>query len=154
MPPGHASRPLLCIDRAENLAAFRSCSMLQAQGRYITFSARPVGPLSAAPSQYRARIFGGLVARLSRVPVVGPNFDPAPQRVTHKFFFLCCLQFLAAVPVHRSQVEPRPAVRCGLNRWRGAVKPRPPVWPAPVVRCVGIWGAGLRYRFAFARAIR
>lgn len=48
-------------------------------------------------------------------------------------------------------VEPRPAVRCGLNRWRGAVKPRPPVWPAPVLRCVGIWGAGLRYRFAFAR---
>ena len=48
-------------------------------------------------------------------------------------------------------VEPRPAVRCGFHRWRGAVKPRPPVWPAPVVRCVGIWGAGLRYRFAFAR---
>lgn len=52
-----------------------------------------------------------------------------------------------------SGVEPRPAVRCGLNRWRGAVKPRPPVWPAPVVRCVGIWGAGLRYRFAFARGV-
>ena len=48
-------------------------------------------------------------------------------------------------------VEPRPAVRCGFHRSRGAVEPRPPVWPAPVVRCVGIWGAGLRYRFAFAR---
>ena len=36
-------------------------------------------------------------------------------------------------------VEPRPAVRCVLNRWRGAVEPRPPVWPAPVLRCVGIW---------------
>lgn len=43
-----------------------------------------------------------------------------------------------------SGVEPRPAVRCRLNSWRGAVEPRPPVWPAPVVRCVGIWGAGLR----------
>lgn len=53
-----------------------------------------------------------------------------------------------------SGVEPRPAVRCGLNRWRGAFRPRPPVWPAPVVRCVGIWGAGLWYRFAFARNVR
>lgn len=93
MPPGHTSRPLLCIDRAENLAAFRSGSMLQAQGRALPRSARPVGPLSAAPSQYRARIFGGLVARLSRVPVVGPNFDPAPQRVTHKFFFYVVCNF-------------------------------------------------------------
>lgn len=50
-------------------------------------------------------------------------------------------------------VEPRPAVRCGFHRSRGAVEPLPPVWPAPVVRCVGIWGAGLRYRFAFARGV-
>ena len=53
-----------------------------------------------------------------------------------------------------SGVEPRPAVRCGFHRSRGAVEPRPPVWPAPVVRCVGIWGAGLLYRFAFARNVR
>jgi hypothetical protein len=88
----------------------------------------------------------------SRVPVVGLENRPASQRVTHKFFLLessrAARRLLALF-----QVEPRPAVRCGLNRWRGAVEPRPPVWPAPVVRCVGIWGAGLRYRFAFARAM-
>lgn len=153
MSPGHASRPLLCIDRAENLAAFRSGSMLQAQGRARPRSACHFGPLSADPSQYRARIFGGLVDRLSRVPVVGPNFDPATQRVTHKFF-LCCLQFLAAIPVHRSQVEPRPPVRCGLNRWRVWVEPRAAVWPAPFVFVVWEFWRGPLYRFAFARAIR
>lgn len=52
-----------------------------------------------------------------------------------------------------SGVGPRPAVRCGFHRWRGVARPRPPVWPAPVVRCVGIWGADLRYRFAFARGV-
>lgn len=76
------------FNRAENLAAFLSGSMLQAQGSAIPRFSRHVGPLSAAPSQYRARIFGCLVARLSRVPVVGPNFDPASLRVTHKFFFM------------------------------------------------------------------
>lgn len=52
-----------------------------------------------------------------------------------------------------AEVEPRPAVRCGFHRSRGAIKPHTPVWPAPVFRCVGIWGAGLRYRFAFARGV-
>lgn len=38
-------------------------------------------------------------------------------------------------------IEPRPAVRCGLNRWRGAARPRPPVWPAPVFV---VWEFGAR----------
>lgn len=88
----------------------------------------------------------------SRVPVFGLENMPASQRVTHKFFFLNHrgrrVRFYAG-----AVVEPRPAVRCGFHRSRGAVEPRPPVWPAPVLRCVGIWGAGLRYRFAFARCV-
>ena len=79
----------------------------------------------------------------SLVPSVGLENKPASQCVTHKFFFLVLrgrsVRFYAV-----AGVEPRPAVRCGLNRWRGAVEPRPPVWPAPVFGCVGIWGAGLR----------
>ena len=87
----------------------------------------------------RAFLFSGL--KISRL-----------RNVLHTSFFLessrAARPLLALIGV-----EPRPAVRCGWNRSRGAVKPRPPVWPAPVFRCVGIWGAGLRYRFAFARAI-
>lgn len=88
----------------------------------------------------------------SRVPVVGLENKPASQRVTHKLFLLDHrgrrVRFYAVVAF-----EPRPAVRCGFHRWRGAVEPRPPVWPAPVLRCVGIWGAGLWDRFAFARSV-
>ena len=87
----------------------------------------------------RARLLSGL--KISRL-----------RNVLHTNFFLNHrvrrVHFYAV-----AGVEPHPAVRCGLNRWRGAVEPRPPVWPAPVFRCVGICGAGLRYRFAFARAM-
>lgn len=68
----------------------------------------------------------------TRVPVVGLENRPDSQRVTHKLFFLRCLHFRAAVPGHRSQVEPRPPVRCVLDRWRVWVEPRPAVWPAPM----------------------
>ena len=110
------------------------------------------GRFRRPPSNIAPSCSAALWAARSRAPVVGLENMPASQRVTHKFFFL----------VHRGRrvrfyagagFEPRPAVRCVLNRWRGAVEPRPPVWPAPVFRCVGIWGAGLRYRFAFARAM-
>jgi hypothetical protein len=109
------------------------------------------GRFRRPPSTIAPRCSAALWPARSRAPVVGLENRPASRCVTHKFFFWNHrgrrVRFYAV-----AGVEPRPAVRCGLNRWRGAVEPRPPVWPAPVVRCVGIWGAGLRYRFAFARA--
>lgn len=134
-------RPFLGIYRAENSAAIRPGSMLQAQGRAGTRSAGHVGPLSAAPSQCRARIFCGLVARLSRVPVVGRNFGPAPHGVTHKFFFLCCLHFAASVTGCQVKGGPRPPVRCVFDRSRAWVRPLPAVRPRACCSCVGIWGA-------------
>ena len=148
LPP----RPLLACSSAYFQAAGLRVPCAQAQRRAVSRSARHVGPLSAAPVHCRARIFGGVVARPVARSAVGLENRPAPQRVTHKFFFLNHrgrrVRFYAG-----AGVEPRPAVRCGLDRWRGAVEPRPPVWPAPFVRCVGIWGAGLLYRFAFARGV-
>lgn len=97
----------------------------------------------ARPVHCRARIFAAMWPARSRVPVVGLENRPAPHVLHTNSFFLnnrgWRVRFLTG-----SGVEPRPAVRCGFHRWRGAVKPRPPVWPAPVVRCVGNWGAGLR----------
>lgn len=84
-------------------------------------------PLNVSP-----RCSAALWPARSRVPFIGPNFGPASQRVTHKLFFLRCLHFRAAVTGHCSQVEPRPPVRCVLNRLRVWVEPRPAVWPAPV----------------------
>lgn len=108
------------------------------------------GRFRRPPSTVAPGYLAALWPARSRVPVFGLENRPASQRVTHKFFLLDNrgrrVRFSPG-----SGVEPRPAVRCGLNRWRGAVKPRPPVWPAPVVRCVGNLGAGLFYRFAFAR---
>ena len=148
----YRSRPLLSVQSAYFQAAGLRVPCAQAQRRAGSRSARPVGPLSAAHSQYRAQVFGGVVARPVARPVVGLENRPASHVLHTNYFFRNHrgrrVRFYAG-----AGVEPRPAVRCGLNRWRGAVEPRPPVWPAPVVRCVGIWGAGLRYRFAFARAM-
>lgn len=111
------------------------------------------GRFRRPPSNVAPGYLAALWPARSRVPVVGLENRPAPQRVTHKFFFFRNHRGRRVRFYAGAGVEPLPAVRCGLNRWRGAVKPRPPVWPAPFVRCVGIWGAGLRYRFAFARGV-
>ena len=145
-------RPLLACSSAYFQAAGLRVPCDQAQRRAGSRSARPVGPLSAAPVHCRAQVFGGVVARPVARPVVGLENRPASHVLHTNYFFRNHrgrrVRFYAG-----AGVEPRPAVRCGLNRWRGAVEPRPPVWPAPVLRCVGIWGAGLRYRFAFARVV-
>lgn len=78
----------------------------------------------------RAFLFSGLkIGRLRNVLHTSYFLDHRGRRV--RFY-----------PV--AVAEPRPAVRCVWNRSRGAVKPRPPVWPAPVGSSVGIWGAVLR----------
>lgn len=58
-----AARPLLAIQSAYFQAARIRVPCAQAQRRACARSARPVGPLSAAPSQHRAQVFGGVVAR-------------------------------------------------------------------------------------------
>lgn len=58
-----APRPLLSIQSAYFQAAILRVPCAQAQRRAGSRSAFPVGPLSAAPSQYRAQVFGGVVAR-------------------------------------------------------------------------------------------
>ena len=128
--------------------------MLQAHRRARPRSARPVGPLSAAPAQYRARILGGVVARLSRVPIVWPNFDPASHRVTHKVFFMLFAIFPRPFLGFKSGADrARRFGACFIvgGRWSDLARR---YGPRLYVVCVGIWGAGLRYRFAFARSIR
>lgn len=110
------------------------------------------GRFRRPPSTVAPRFSAALWPARSRVPVVGLENKPASHVLHTNSFFLNHrgprVRFYVG-----AGVEPRPAVRCGFHRSRGAVKPRPPVWPAPVLRCVGIWGAGLRYRFAFARGV-
>lgn len=110
------------------------------------------GRFRRPPSNVAPGYLAALWPARSRVPAVGLENRPAPH-VLHTNYFFQAHRGRRVLFSTGSGVEPRPAVRCGLDRWRGAVKPRPPVWPAPVVRCVGIWGAGLWYRFAFARAV-
>ena len=59
LPP----RPLLAIQSAYFQAARLRVPCAQAQRRAGSRSARPVGPLSAAPVHCRAQEFGGVVAR-------------------------------------------------------------------------------------------
>ena len=110
------------------------------------------GRFRRPPSTVAPRFSAALWPARSRVPVVGLENKPASHVLHTNSFFLNHrgrrVRFYAG-----AGVEPRPAVRCEFHRWRGVARPRPPVWPAPVLRCVGIWGAGLWYRFAFARGV-
>ena len=146
------ARPLLAIQSAYFQAAGLRVPCAPAHGRnvrrlYILQAAPARGPSTVAPGYSRPcgppcrafQLSGLKIGRLRNVLHTNSFFrNHRGRRV----------RFYAG-----AGVEPRPAVRCGLDRWRGAVEPRPPVWPAPVLRCAGIWGAGLRYRFAFARAV-
>lgn len=136
-------RPLLACSSAYFQAAFIRVPCAPAHGRNVrrlcVLQAAPArGPSTVAPA-----IFAAMWPAVSRGPVVGLENRPAPHVLHTNSFFRNHrgrrVRFLTG-----SGVEPRPAVRCGLIRSLGAVKPRPPVWPAPVVSSVGIWGAGLR----------
>lgn len=82
------------------------------------------GRFRRPPSTIDPRRSAALWPARSLAPVVGLENKPASQRVTHKFFFGNHrgrrVRFLTG-----SWVEPRPAVRCGLNRSRGCGQTSP-----------------------------
>lgn len=107
-----------------------------------------VWPRSAAFASYPASASNLAGDRGRACPVWWQALAPRSRGHLHITFF----EIVAAASARSRGVEPRPAVRCGSNRSRGAVEPRPPVWAAPVV-CRVVFGTGAALEIArhFAR---